>query len=422
MIFTHFFAIISLVTASVALPAAVPGIITVPLDRVDSTSDLKNAGSFAARAANRYISRSVETRSTLPSKLMPRQVASKEEGFASIFRRQKGDDGINTAKNVNITVLQGGALRMRIDVGTPPRPYGVALDSSSADLWLASPDCKTCVGYEPYVASKSSTGKVSDKKFVVAYNEGSLRVDVTGVTDDLIFGGFPIKQQPFAQADKIPKGFQDVPFDGVLGLAFSAHSEQKAPPLLQSLVDQKVIKSASFALHIPAGKKQATMTIGGIDPTKFSGEIDFVPVDNAAGQWGLNIDQIVAQGKAVDVGTKKGILDTGTSVLLGPMEDVRKVFAAIPGSAEMANGTFTVPCNQDNSFALKLGGKDYGLNGVDFLDEIFSVAGPNNANCVAALSGDQKIKSWVIGTPFLQKFYTVWDLSVPRFGLAKKVE
>ncbi|TPX65847.1 hypothetical protein SpCBS45565_g04844 [Spizellomyces sp. 'palustris'] len=416
MIFTHFFAIITLVATSVALPATDSGIITVSLDRLGSRSDVQNAGSLAARAANRYIPRHIQTQ---PSKLMQRRAASEVDGFDHVSRRQNGDDG---PKNTNITAIQGaGAYKMRIDVGTPPRPYAVFLDSSSGDLWLPAPDCKTCSG-TPYFASKSSTGKVSDQNFTVTYNDGALRVEVTGVTDDVVFSGFPIKQQPFAQANKVPKLFQESPFSGVLGLGFSASSAQKAPPLLQSLVDQKRIKSPSFALHLPSGLKQATMTIGGIDPSKFSGEISFVPVDNAAGQWGLNIDQVVAQGKGVDVANKKAFLDTGTSTIIGPLDDVRKVFAAIPGSAEMANGTFSVPCTPDTSFALKLGGKDYTLKGEDFIDDVLAITGIDNAVCVAALSGDDKAKSWVIGTPFIEKFYTVWDMAVPRFGIATKVE
>lgn len=85
---------------------------------------------------------------------------------------------------------------------------------------------------------------------------------------------------------------------------------------------------------------------GFIDPTEFSGEISFVPVNTTTGFW-----QFSSEGFAVGTGSNiaaahKAIADTGTSLLLVPEAIAAAYYAAVTGAVNDVNGAggYVFPC------------------------------------------------------------------------------
>lgn len=226
------------------------------------------------------------------------------------------------------------------------------------------------------------------------------------------FGGLPLQSQPFGQVTQLDQVFQGgAPFDGVLGMGFAPRSGQNAPPFLETAQKQGLIQEPVFALsleNLAVGGKDSTINLGGVDTSKFTGDITFVPVDNSKGEWGVKMDQFVIDNNPVAVNTTNAILDSSTPILLGPIEDVRKIFSAIPGAKEEGNGTFVVPCASSFSLALQFASKQFQINSADFTLDIQSIGGlggNSTSSCLAAMAGENTDK-WTLGVVFLKNFYT----------------
>ena len=95
------------------------------------------------------------------------------------------------------------------------------------------------------------------------------------------------------------------------------------------------------------------------------------------GYWEVNIGSVKA-GTTTLESTVDSIIDTGTTLIIGDSATVKKIYAAIPGSATATDtvgaGYYTVPCTGNPStISLTFGGKAFTIAGSTLaLDEISS--------------------------------------------------
>merc|ERR1719461_812026 len=102
-------------------------------------------------------------------------------------------------------------------------------------------------------------------------------------------------------------------------------------PVMQAFFNAGEIDKAVFAFNLQADdKKKGELTIGGIDDSKYTGSISYVPVISDT-YWAVKMPSMKINGQQVTSITT-AIVDSGTSVIVGPTKDV----AAI---AKMAGAT-----------------------------------------------------------------------------------
>lgn len=80
-----------------------------------------------------------------------------------------------------------------IEVGTPPKPFNVVLDTGSSDLWLLGKNCDVCdEGLSGFSGSASSTFKNLSQPFRITYGSGeasgTLAQDVVQMSDFQVTG------------------------------------------------------------------------------------------------------------------------------------------------------------------------------------------------------------------------------------------
>jgi len=106
-------------------------------------------------------------------------------------------------------------------------------------------------------------------------------------------------------------------------------------------------------------------------------------------------------------------VDTGTSVLAGPTSAVNTLIAQIGKVSEDCSNVKSLP-----TIAFTLNGLDFPLE-PDFY--VIRVQDPDTKKDVCQL-GMQGINAgvplWILGDPFLRKYYTVWDAEQKRVGFA----
>lgn len=262
-------------------------------------------------------------------------------------------------------------------------------DTGSSDLFLPGTRCTgaNCQGHTKFNTAASSTAVDQRSTFSLAFGDGST-VSGEQFTDTVTVGGLTATGQRVGAASTYSTGFalDEFPPDGLLGMGFEQISVFGANPVFQTLVAQGKTSASEFGVTL--GTSGSELFLGGTDTSKFTGSLTFTPVTEV-GFWEINSGGVSVAGKSV-VTPQDSIVDTGTTLLLGDTTNVRKVYAAIPGSKDasrtVGTGFFTVPCASiPSNVGLILGGKTFTISAATFN---LGAVSATSSDCVGGLVAD----------------------------------
>lgn len=315
-----------------------------------------------------------------------------------------------------------------VDLGTPAQTFKVVFDTGSSNLWVPSSKCPiwelACVSHNRYNSDKSSTYKPNGTDFEIQYGSGSMSGFLS--TDTCCMAGICVVDQTFAEATHEPGlSFLAAKFDGILGMGFPSISVLGVTPVFNNMIDQGVVEEPIFSFWInrdPEDSNGGTIVIGGSDESLYEGEISWFNLSSAT-YWQITLDGI-AVGVDTElscVGGCEAILDTGSSLLVGPKADATAINELIGGTEALpGSGQYIVDCAAIDSLptlTFTIGGQDFLIEGKDYVLQVtqFGVT-----QCISGIMGLDLPRglSWILGDVFLGKFYSVHDMGNKRIGLA----
>jgi len=342
-----------------------------------------------------------------------------------------------------------------ISLGTPPQPFTVVFDTGSSNLWVPSAHCKgfniACLLHRRYTSQRSSTYQQDGHPFAIQYGSGSM----SGFTsiDTLGIGGLSLANVTFAEAVEEPGvAFAMTKFDGILGLGYPALSVDGSMPVFDALYKSGKLAEPLFAFYLQ--KKSAptagaagppddggVLMLGGLDPAYYTGPVHYVPVIRKA-YWQFDLGGIAVGGSRI-VAKTTAIADTGTSLLIGPKTELKKLIDALqlppaPSSGGGSDGSgsggedaggdqYTVPCDKVDdlpTLSFEIGGRTYELSGREYVLEISAFGG--KSQCLLGLSGMDVPPPagplWILGDVFLSKYLSIYDFGQDRVGFATAVK
>ncbi|RIB24666.1 aspartic peptidase domain-containing protein [Gigaspora rosea] len=189
-----------------------------------------------------------------------------------------------------------------------------------------------------------------------------------------------------------------------MGMALDQLSAEKAITPFSNMG----FKKPFFGFHLQRSKDKGdtgSLTLGGIDHSKFVGSITFSKL----------LDDASVNGKALDFNGKNAIIDTGTTLAVMPLQDAEKIHKQIPGATKI-NGQFVVPCNTKVNIAFTFAGISYNI---DPRDLAFQPTGKNNY-CASGISAGNigGNTTWLVGDVFLKNVYSVFNIKDLSVGFA----
>jgi len=307
----------------------------------------------------------------------------------------------------------------QIDIGTPAQKFEVIFDTGSANLWVASKECTqlNCALHNKYDHTKSSTYKANGTKFQIDYVSGPVAGFLS--KDTVSIAGLAVNQATFAEITDVSglgPAFGIGKFDGILGMAFQTISVDNIPPIFQTLVYNKVVDEGVFAFYLPSSDGSVgELILGATDPAHYKGTLAYVPLSSAT-YWELVLDDVTLGGQSVTT-VRKGVLDTGTSLLAGPTADISALAAKV-GATPFVNGEYLIDCNSLSS----LPNIDFVLNNIPYSltpdQYTLNVEGLCLFGFVGVDIPAPAGPLWILGDVFIRQYYTVFDYSHQKLGFA----
>ncbi|TFK27178.1 acid protease [Coprinopsis marcescibilis] len=321
-----------------------------------------------------------------------------------------------------------------VKIGTPPRSFNLLMDSGSADMWVGSESCRgddggDCGKHNFLGPSASSTFKSlkDDDGWSIVYGSGAVSGHL--VTDIVSIGDLTLKNFKFGVASNESADFipNDIPFDGLLGLAKSKISRQHCQTLVEALHQKKLIPEAIVSYKIPRlldGHNDGEMMLGAMNPVKYQVEtVVTLKNTNTFGFWEIPLDDIRVGNHSMNWSGRTAVLDTGTTLLLAPEEDVIALHKLIPGAKQDSSGSWTLPCTFNTSLAFQIGGK---LFTIDSRDITFLPADPANpeGDCISGIGIGyvgpfNSATQWLVGDVFLKNVYFSTNEGRDEISIAK---
>uniref|UniRef100_A0A383VHK1 Peptidase A1 domain-containing protein n=1 Tax=Tetradesmus obliquus TaxID=3088 RepID=A0A383VHK1_TETOB len=277
-----------------------------------------------------------------------------------------------------------------LGIGTPAQPFLLVVDTGSANLWVPSSSCSSldCTQRAQYNPAASRTSKVLGKAVPIRYGSGGSVLAV--LVDDAVtlpasnssssssssFAGGARFMQTFGMATQIqqPNASSDAtqPWDGIMGMALPALAAGSVQLPVLSMLQQGLIDAPVFGLYtVPdasAAGAGGELTIGGWAADRGQGNLTWIDVVKPAaptlnGYWAVPIQAIQldwpsgsgsSSGSGAAAGRSSvpagacsssvdcvGLLDSGTALIYGSIEQVAAVNAALGGSPSLQQLPFS---------------------------------------------------------------------------------
>ncbi|KAK1145817.1 pepsin A-like [Acipenser oxyrinchus oxyrinchus] len=302
-----------------------------------------------------------------------------------------------------------------ISIGTPPQSFKVIFDTGSSNLWVPSVYCNSYACRQPqkFNPSQSSTYRSTSQTVSIQYGTGAM----TGILgyDTVTVGGIVDNNQIFGLSETEPGSFlYYVVFDGILGLAYPSISSSGATPVFDNMMNQGLVSQDLFSFYLSRDSQAGSVvTFGGIDPSYYTGQINWVPVTSQT-YWEITMDQVTVNGQTVACsGGCRGIIDTGTSLVVGPTNDINNIQAWV-GATTNQNGQSTVNCNSIGSMPEVV----FTINGINFPLPSSAYVFQRMSGCSSGFGQDYN-DLWILGDVFIREYYSIFDRGNNRVGLAQ---
>ncbi|KAL2082362.1 hypothetical protein ACEWY4_022180 [Coilia grayii] len=299
-----------------------------------------------------------------------------------------------------------------ISLGTPPQSFKVVFDTGSANLWVPSIFCNSpaCGNHQKFDPYKSSTFRSSGKGLSIQYGTGSMMGSLGW--DNLEVGGLTVQQQEFGYSQSEANFMYYMKADGILGLAYGSIAVEGVPTVFDNMVQQGVIQNDYFSVYLSRSPDTGSEVVfGGYDPDHYNGDLVWVPLSSET-YWQITMESITVNGQVVACNSGcQAIVDTGTSLIVGP--EVTNINNAVGAS----NGA--VNCNDIAS----LPGVTFNINGNSFT--IPSSAYVRQSQTYGCSTGFENSFSngvgaglWILGDVFIREYYTIFNMRDNSVGFA----
>eukprot|EP00922_Rhytidocystis_sp_ex-Travisia-forbesii_P001099 GHVS01001564.1.p1 GENE.GHVS01001564.1~~GHVS01001564.1.p1 ORF type:complete len:582 (+),score=80.92 GHVS01001564.1:81-1826(+) len=347
---------------------------------------------------------------------IPKEVLMVAEGGSTGL---KGGDDI-----ISIQDYQNAQYYGVIGVGDNGMQFTVIFDTGSSNLWIPSTDCsKSCGSHNKYNHTVSSSYKADGRPFDLQYGSGPVSGYLS--RDSIVVGDVSVPQYTFGEvtdAKGLGLAYMMGKFDGILGLGWPKLAIDGVEPVFSAMVRLGLLPDSKFAFYL--GQKDGEvgeLVLGGYEEKHYIGTIKWVPLISET-YWQVALDSMQIGGASVSkVG--KAIVDSGTSFMAGPTEEVKALAATLGAKPFFLNpNQFTVSCSAISTLPtidFVIGGSVFALQPDQYVMKVSPIP---LVPCLLAFAGIDVSPPlgplWILGDVFMRRYYSIFDYGGKQMGFA----
>jgi len=332
-------------------------------------------------------------------------------------------DGRSSARKNG--VVHKTAYFGRLDLGTPVQSFDVVFDTGSGNLLVPADDCRSaaCRIHDRFKESESKTAlevscdgtspRPGDEpphdEVTITFGTG----EIWGrcLQDQICMGTVCDRGSFITATYESTNPFASFEFDGVLGLALHRMSQGPDFNLMDRFRSSKMLRQSLFSVFLSDQDAESSeVTFGEIKTNHMASNLFWVDVSRDSGYWEVRIDDITLDNHPQELCIDCHVaVDTGTSELAGPSDVIDTLARRLNVLTDCSN------YKQLPKLGFVIGDHILNLEPHDYVDE-------DSGRCDVSLMPldvpPPKGPLFVFGIPFLQKFYTVYDVDSKKVGFA----
>ncbi|KAF4675737.1 hypothetical protein FOL47_007328 [Perkinsus chesapeaki] len=261
--------------------------------------------------------------------------------LATFGSQQPGEEPLELANFFNAEFYG------EIKIGTPGQTFRVVYDTGSSTLWVPGRRCKSaaCRRHRRFAESRSATSRsaaslMSDSKlFPIHYGTGDVKLQRETDKIEVTFGSIHVHQQVYQVANvTVPQvtfgvsigesrfPFATSPADGICGLGFTEPED----PFGLALIDLSAAFHTLGFYYSFDPRFRGSLSVGSVEHKRIERghSILWSPVE---AEWIIPMVDIAVNGHRLHLcnTTCPALVDTGTSLIVGPVESIVKLTDAI---------------------------------------------------------------------------------------------
>jgi len=346
---------------------------------------------------------------------MRTRVAMHHEALLFTKQRSRQHQRMRVQSEAATKLVHKTAYWGTMTLGTPPQPFKVIFDTGSGNLIVPGADCKSegCAPHRKYQRHASSTAQTiqnekGEDSSEITFGTGQVAGDFN--RDKLCVGeSLCIDANFIAATSESTEPFQEIPFDGIMGLSFKDLSMGDGFNIVDDLAAKGVMPNGQFSFYLTDGG-DSELTFGGYRAEYLASDVVWAPV-TVQSWWQVGIEDITFDNtpKQLCSGGCQVAVDTGTSMLAGPSELVDKLSNMV-GAKEDCSNFDSLP-----KLGFQVGDRVLNLMPDDYMDKSATEC---SFSLMALDVPPPKGPLFIFGDPFLRRFVTVYDRQQARVGFA----
>ncbi|KAL4207183.1 acid protease [Rhizopus microsporus] len=328
------------------------------------------------------------------------------------------------------------AYLIDIEIGTPPQPFTLLLDTGSSSTWVPISGCGRYCGYPLHTIEplKSSTFNATGTPFSIRYGEGF----ASGyyAQDTMTVNGAVIPEVNFAVSDYNDGELTSDGADGILGIGpdrlsiYNNPENKEYPTLVTTMYQKGVIAHQTFSVFfhpVTTSKRRINgeIVFGGVDAKHIIGDIKYAPITRRkefGDYWAVDIQNIRIGDIIKNYGDGiPAMVDTGSTLIYLPKDVVSTVFKDIEGVRRDVLGQYLVPCKVANlpNITLTLNNNDFVITPQQYVITSGAMSISKDF-CYTYIQESPSFVDAILGYGFLQQYVSVYDHENRRIGLARR--
>ncbi|KAF8184913.1 aspartic peptidase domain-containing protein [Mycena galopus ATCC 62051] len=336
------------------------------------------------------------------------------------------------SNDIPLKSIQDYVYVLQVNIGD--QPFDFLFDTGSSDTWVVTNRCQgDCQAVPQYSPEASNTLTSTVLPFRLDYLTGSAEGQIS--YDEVALGPYKVEHQAFGAVDRTADlDLASTATSGILGFCFpdvAAIPRTAGQTLLENVMSALGDEDQYYAFHLSRdynSTNPGSLTLGTVDPAFVDDPtlINHSPVLRTGPEydyWKLPILGLIVDGEDFAISSSRVpgapspicVLDTGTTLFLGPSDDVRAFYALLGTAAryDSAYG-YQILCTLAVLVWIVLGNppQAYPLHPAD----ITWAEGAQGEWCTGGIQANDNVVSgdWLCGDVCLRNFYTVHYFSMPQ--------